>query len=53
MQSITSFFRNGSVHELYRLNVLITLEQVSSSGVAKRRILISKTLMVRLTGQVL
>ena len=40
-------FRNGSVHEFYRLKALITLEQVNTSVVdKKRRLLISK----RLTG---
>ena len=42
-------FRNGSVHEFYRLKAKITLEQVNTSVVEKRVILISK----RLTGRVL
>ena len=37
-------FRNGSVHEFYRLKELITLEQVNTSVVGKKRILISKRL---------
>ena len=32
-------FRNGSVHELYRLKALITLEQGNTSVVKKKRIL--------------
>ena len=47
-------FRTGSVHEFYRLKALITLEQVNSPVVGKKkRIFISKTLMVGLTGRVL
>ena len=43
-------FRNGSVDEFYRLKALITLEQVNTLMVEKkRRILISK----RLTGRML
>ena len=43
-------FRNGSVDEFYRLKALITLEQVNTLVVGKkRRILISK----RLTGRML
>ena len=43
-------FRNGSVDEFYRLKALITLEQVNTLVVEKkRRILISK----RLTGRML
>ena len=47
-------FRTGSVHEFYRLKGLITnLEQVNTPMVEKKkRILISKTLMVGLTGRV-
>ena len=42
------------VHEFYHLKALITLEQVNTSVVEKkRRILISKTSMVRLTRQLL
>ena len=44
---------HGSVHEFYRLKALITLEQVITSVVEKRTILMSKTSMVRLTGRVL
>ena len=29
-------FRNGSIHELYRLKALITLEQVNTSVVEKK-----------------
>ena len=43
-------FRNVSVHEFYCLKALITLEQVNTSMVQKKKKLISKTLMVRLTG---
>ena len=43
----------GSVLEFYRLKALITLEQVITSVVEKRTILMSKTSMVRLTGRVL
>ena len=43
----------GSVHEFYRLKALITLEQVITSVVEKRTILMSKTSMVGLTGRVL
>ena len=46
-------FRNGSVNEFYRLKPLITLEQVISSVVEKRTILMRKTSKVRLTGRVL
>ena len=42
-------FRNGAVHEFYRLKAFITLEQVNTSVVEKTKNLISK----RLTGQVL
>ena len=35
-------FWNGSVHKFYRLKALITLEQVNSLVVEKKRILISK-----------
>ena len=41
-------FRNLSVHEFYRLNALITLEQVSTTECSKKiRISISKITMVR------
>ena len=46
-------FRNRSVHDFYLLKALITLEQVITSVVEERRILMSKTSMVRLTGRVL
>ena len=40
-------FRNGSVHEFYRLKALITLEQVNTTEWSKKiRILISKIAMV-------
>ena len=35
-------FRNGTVHDFYRVKALITLEQVITSVVEKRRILMSK-----------
>ena len=54
MESHVNLFRNESVHEFYRLKALITLEQVITSVVEKKRtILVSKTSMVRLTGRVL
>ena len=47
-------FRKGSVDDFYRLKALITLEQVITSVVKKkRRILMSKASMVRLTGRAL
>ena len=39
--------------QILLLESLINLEQVNTSVVKKRRILSSKTLMVRITGQVL
>ena len=46
-------FLNGSVHEFYRLKALISLEQIYTLVVEKKkiRILISKTSMVRRTGR--
>ena len=38
-------FRNGSVHEFCRSKALITLAEVNTSMVDKRRIFISKTSM--------
>ena len=38
-------FRNGSVHESCRLKALITLEEVNTSMVEKRRIFMKKTSM--------
>ena len=47
-------FRKGSVDDFYRLKALITLEQVITLVVKKkRRILMSKASMVRLTGRAL
>ena len=50
-------FRNGLVHEFYRLKALITLEQANISMVEKKKNLyeqnFSETSMVRLTGRVL
>ena len=48
-------FRNGSVHEFYCLKALIiTLKQVITPVVEKKKkILMSKTSVVRLTGRVL
>ena len=50
-------FRNGLVHEFYRLKALITLEQANISVVEKKKNLyeqnFSETSMVRLTGRVL
>ena len=41
------FFHNRSVHELYRLKALLTLEQVNTTVVEKKkRILICNTAMV-------
>ena len=59
MGKMSSFFRNGSVHEFYHLKALITLElnwlntSPPISGRKKKRIFMSKTSMVRLTVQVL
>ena len=48
-------FRNGLVHEFYRLKALITLEQANISVVEKKKNLyeqnFSETSMVRLTGR--
>ena len=38
-KSHTAIFRNGSVHELYRLKGLITLEQLITSVVEKKNYL--------------
>ena len=50
-------FRNGSVHEFYRLKALITLEQANISVVEKKKNFyeqnFSETSMVGLTGRVL
>ena len=43
MQKIQLFWNRQLVHEFDRLKVLITLEQVNTSVVEKRRILMSKT----------
>ena len=42
---VFELFRNGSVHEFCRLKALITLEEVNTSMVEKRRIFMSKTSM--------
>ena len=47
-------FRNGSVHEFYRLKALITLEHgIDYFSGGKKKILTSKTSKVRVTGWVL
>ena len=38
--------RNGSVHELYRLKALITLDQVSTSVVEKQKNVNEQSLLV-------
>ena len=48
-----ALFRNRTVHEFSYLKALITLEQVNTSVVEKKRIFRSKTSMVRLTGRAL
>ena len=45
-------YMTEAVHEFNRLKALITLEQVNTSVVRKKRMLISKTSMVRPSGRV-